>query len=53
VWRPANDHNSVSINAPLDSSDNVQNWLSNLGTSNPLVPLAGYNRGAPTEHMEN
>ena len=39
VWRLANDHNWVSINMPSDSFGSVQNWLSNLRTSTPLVAL--------------
>ena len=39
VWRLANDYNWVSINAPSDSFVCVENWLSNLRTSTPPVPL--------------
>ena len=39
VWGLPNEHNWVCINAGTNSINNVQNWLSDLRTSTPLVPL--------------
>ena len=41
VWRQANDHNWVTINAPSNFSHGVQNWLSSIRSSNPLVKMDG------------
>ena len=39
VQRQANDHNWATITAPSNSSHSVQNLLSSIGSSNPLVKM--------------